>query len=175
MPTVTATAGQFPGLTSSPASSKTSQTSSGTATTGSSRAPGVGHGPGSLLGQYDAIDIASGYGISYDDPTKVLGTDSSASQDFRFSSDGTATYARFNFSGRAVILQAGQPADYESCTTDTRYVTDNKALTQLPKDAAFCVLGEGRVVLFQIKKVPDYNAASQYYEFAVTVWQAPTS
>ncbi|GLY68882.1 serine/threonine-protein kinase [Amycolatopsis taiwanensis] len=181
VPTVTATAGQFPGTSSSSSSSRTSEsetdseTATGTSTAASSRAPGVGNGPGSLLGRYDTIDIASGYGINYDQPTKVLATESSSNLDFTFSSAGSATYSNFNFSGRSVILQAGQPADYQSCTSDTRYVTDTSALTQLPKDAAFCVLGGGRVVLFQIKKVPDYDAASQYYEFALTVWQAPTS
>jgi len=149
-----------------------SQNSSATGTASPSSVPKVGTGPGSLLASYDSIDIAANYGISFNQPTKVVS----------YSSDTDLYYEQYlglrlpTSSGtRAVILDADAPATYDSCLSDTRYVTDYSAIDDLPTGAAFCVLTSGRVALVQIKGVPDSGAASQYYKIALTLWQGPST
>lgn len=160
----TTTTDEEPPTTSSRSSTSDTQPPS-TSGAGSS-VPKVGSGPGSVVGQFDAIDIAAGYGINFDEPTRPV----QSSGDLYFSG-----YTGLQVDGRAVVLEAGQPATYQTCTTDTRYVTDDKALSNLPKDAAFCVLDSGRVALVTIKKVPDSGAPSKYYQVALTLWQGPST
>jgi serine/threonine protein kinase len=152
--------------TTAPRPTTTSATPTSSSGSGSS-VPKVGSGPGSVVGEFPAIDIASGYGIKFDQPTRAV----ASSGNLRYEDD----YFGLQASGRAVILDAGQPATYQTCTTDTRYVTDNKAIGKLPPGAAFCVLDEGRVALVTIKKVPDRAAASKYYQVALTLWQGPST
>jgi serine/threonine protein kinase len=132
-----------------------------------SSVPRVGSGPGSLLGKFDSINLPAGHGIAFDQPTRVI---ESSSTDLYY-----YQYSGLSYDGKAIILDAGAPATYEGCTSDTRYVTNSSAITELPAGAAFCLLNSGRVALIEIKKVPDTQAASQYYEIAITLWQAPTS
>ena len=148
--------------TSSRPTTATSQSASGS----QSSVPSVGSGPGSVVGQFDAIDIAAGFGIKFDQPTLPV----EGSGDL-FNSE----YNGLRAEGRAVILEAGQAANYQTCTTDTRYVTSSEAIAKLPKGAAFCVLNSGRVALVTINKVPDGDAASKYYQVALTLWQGPST
>jgi hypothetical protein len=127
--------------------------------------PRVGSGPGSLIGQFDKIDIAQGYGIKFDQPTKTV----------QYTGDVYYGDGGLRVDDKAVILEAGEPATYESCTTDTRYTTASDALSHLPPGAAFCVLSSGNVGLVVVKKVPDQNAPSRYYEIALTLWQGPAT
>jgi serine/threonine protein kinase len=131
-----------------------------------SSVPSVGSGPGSVVGQFDAIDIAARFGIKFDEPTRPV----EDSGDLFYSE-----YRGLTADGRAVILEAGQPATYQTCITDTRYVTNSEAIAKLPAGAAFCVLNSGRVALVTIKKVPDSGAASKYYQVALTLWQGPST
>jgi serine/threonine protein kinase len=154
--------------TTEPAARTTTTTSakSSPTTSVSGSVPRVGSGPGSVVGQFDAINIASGFGIKFDQPTRAVEHTGNLYHD---------DYSGLQASGRAVILDAGQDATYETCTTDTRYVTDDRAIGKLPAGAAFCVIDDGRVALVTIKKVPDRGAPSRFYTVALTLWQGPST
>jgi serine/threonine protein kinase len=149
---------------------RTTEPTTESSTSAPSTVPKVGSGPGSKLGSYDSINIALGYAITFDQPTSVSADSSGDLYYYEYGSPPGLAH-----SGEAVILEAGVPATYQSCIEDTRYVTDDSAIASLPQGAAFCVLTSGRVALVQIKKVPDKQLPSQYYEIALTLWQGPSS
>jgi hypothetical protein len=160
------TSSEQPTGTTEPPSTGSSAPPSTSGSEPPSSTPRVGSGPGSLIGQFDKIDIAQGYGIKFDQPTKAI----QYTGDVYYSD-----YPGLQVDGKAVILDQGQPATYQTCTTDTRYTTAHDALSHLPPGSAFCVLSSGNVGLVQIKKVPDENAPSRYYEISLTLWQGPAT
>ncbi|MGH3860830.1 hypothetical protein [Actinokineospora sp.] len=69
-----------------------------------------------------------------------------------------------------MLLDDGQAGDHRTCTTDTRYALIPK-FENVAVGTKFCVLTSQRVALVEVRKAPDPDESSQYYQLAITIWR----
>lgn len=146
------------GAGSSPTDSSTSASPSSTVT------------PGTVLGAYVGIQLASGYSVNFmSDPYHpAAGTaDGPDTMGFFASSfvDG-----RF-YADRVAILDPTDTGSFTSCLNDTRYQHD-VLLTQITNGSSFCITtSTGHLVLVTVRRMPSSTDANPYAVLDVTVWQ----
>jgi hypothetical protein len=121
----------------------------------------------SYLGQYD-LNLSEGYGMILGDPARPILAGGKPDPDLWLTSAGNLFYNRN--ADRAVVLPGYAKPGYESCTTDTRYVS-NWYFPRFQGGEYFCVISSGRVGLFNVAKIPGSDNARQYYEFSLTLWR----
>ncbi|MEO3782066.1 protein kinase [Actinocorallia sp. B10E7] len=147
---------ETPGESTAPAGPSASDTN----------APGTTKPAGTFLGEHKGIDITNGYSIYFtDDPLRPKKLDWNSSGNYQgdlaFGTSGIAGESKFG------AIEAGQPADYETCHANTKYIEDG--LGSPAKGSMWCVYTDtGLLGIITVKSIDD-----DYLTIDLKVWQGP--
>lgn len=151
--------GDNPSGSSSPTGSSTS--SSGTSTVA----------PGSVIGTYVGIQLASGYSVNFLSDAYHPATGTADGPDTMGFFATSFVDGRF-YADRVAILDATDTGSFTSCLNDTRYQHD-VLLSQVAANSSFCITtGTGHLVLVTVRRMPSSTDANPYAVVDVTVWQS---
>lgn len=159
------------GPTGTPSSAGSDPTGSGSATggatSGSTSSTVV---PGTVLGAYVGIQLASGYSVNFlTDPYHPAAGTSNGTDTMGFFA-GSFVDGRF-YASRVAILAATDTGSFTSCLNDTRYQHD-VLLSQISVGSSFCITTDtGHLVLVTVRRMPSSTDANPYAVVDVTVWQ----
>lgn len=161
------------GAGSSPSATPSSEASNptgSTSVTDTSASTSSTVAPGTVLGTYVGIQLASGYSVNFlADPYHPAAGTSDGPDTMGFFA-GSFVDGRF-YADRVAILDATDTGSFTSCLNDTRYQRD-VLLSQISTGASFCVTtGTGHLVLVTVRRLPSSTDANPYAVLDVTVWQ----
>ena len=126
--------------------------------------------PGTTLGTYTGIQLASGYSIDFfHDPYHPVSGTSNGPDSMGFFAtsfvDGTF------YADRAAILDPQETGSYAVCVNDTRYQKD-VPLSKVSASSAFCIhTSTGHLVLVTVRRMPSSTDTNPYAVVDLTVWQ----
>jgi hypothetical protein len=170
-----ATSGTSSGASSSASSagSAPSPTDGSGSSAGSSSGSALGSStvaPGTVLGAYVGIQLASGYSVNFlTDPYHPSAGTSNGPDTMGFFA-GSFVDGRF-YADRVAILDPTETGSFTSCLNDTRYQHD-VLLSQIANGSSFCITtGTGHLVLVTVRRLPSSTDANPYAALDVTVWQ----
>ncbi|MEZ0110838.1 chemotaxis protein histidine kinase CheA [Catenulispora sp. EB89] len=157
----------IPSYTASGSSSN--PTASATPTNGSSSATSTVV-PGTVVGTYVGIQLASGYSVNFlSDPYHPAAGTANGPDTMGFFA-GSFVDGRF-YADRVAVLDQTDTGSFTSCLNDTRYQHD-VLLSQLSTSSSFCITtGTGHLVLVTVRRLPSSTDANPYAVLDVTVWQ----
>jgi len=157
----------IPSYTASGSSSN--PTASNTPTNGSTSGTST-VAPGTVLGTYVGIQLASGYSVNFlSDPYHPAAGTANGPDTMGFFA-GSFVDGRF-YADRVALLDPTDTGSFTSCLNDTRYQHD-VLLAQLSTSSSFCVTtGTGHLVLVTVRRLPSSTDANPYAVLDVTVWQ----
>jgi hypothetical protein len=126
--------------------------------------------PGTVLGAYVGIQLASGYSVNFlADPYHPAAGTANGPDTMGFFA-GSFVDGRF-YADRVAILDATDTGSFTSCLNDTRYQHD-VLLSQISTATSFCITtGTGHLVLVTVRRLPSSTDANPYAVLDVTVWQ----
>ena len=126
--------------------------------------------PGTVLGAYVGIQLASGYSVNFlADPYHPAAGTSNGPDTMGFFA-GSFVDGRF-YANRVAILDPTDTGSFTSCLNDTRYQHD-VLLSQISTGSSFCITtGTGHLVLVTVRRMPSSTDANPYAVLDVTVWQ----
>ncbi|WP_194920477.1 hypothetical protein [Catenulispora rubra] len=150
-------------------SSSSNPTASATPTNGSTSATST-VAPGTVLGTYVGIQLASGYSVNFlSDPYHPAAGTANGPDTMGFFA-GSFVDGRF-YADRVAVLDQTDTGSFTSCLNDTRYQHD-VLLSQLSTSSSFCITtGTGHLVLVTVRRLPSSTDANPYAVLDVTVWQ----
>ena len=150
-------------------SSSTNPTASATPTNGATSATST-VAPGTVLGTYVGIQLASGYSVNFlSDPYHPAAGTANGPDTMGFFA-GSFVDGRF-YADRVAVLDQNDTGSFTSCLNDTRYQHD-VLLSQLSTSSSFCITtGTGHLVLVTVRRLPSSTDANPYAMLDVTVWQ----
>jgi len=160
-------AGSSPSTTPSSEASNPTGSTSATDTSASNTSTVA---PGTVLGAYVGIQLASGYSVNFlADPYHPAAGTSNGPDTMGFFASSFVD-GRF-YADRVAILDATDTGSFTSCLNDTRYQHD-VLLSQISTGASFCITtGTGHLVLVTVRRLPSSTDANPYAVLDVTVWQ----
>ncbi|MYS79000.1 protein kinase [Streptomyces sp. SID5474] len=158
-PTSTSTATGAPSIAARPGESATAIATAG----------GVAEG-GVLFERQ--LDVPNGYcvGLSYTTTWKGSCGNQSAGVLY-FYGDGNYIQGQ-----EMVLLDPGQPSDFQTCVGETRYANNNQLpFTYLKVGSVICTKDatNGLVGTVRINEIPSTSGPSQYWKISMTVWRGP--
>ena len=126
--------------------------------------------PGTVLGTYVGIQLASGYSVNFlADPYHPTAGTANGPDTMGFFASSFVD-GRF-YADRVAILDPTDTGSFTSCLNDTRYQHD-VLLSQLAANSSFCITtGTGHLVLVTVRRLPSSTDANPYAVLDVTVWQ----
>ncbi|ACU73501.1 hypothetical protein Caci_4640 [Catenulispora acidiphila DSM 44928] len=170
-PSASGSGGVSSGPTGTPSGAGSDPTGSGSesggATSGSTSSTVV---PGTVLGAYVGIQLASGYSVNFlTDPYHPAAGTADGTDTMGFFA-GSFVDGRF-YASRVAILAATDTGSFTSCLNDTRYQHD-VLLSQIAVGSSFCITTDtGHLVLVTVRRMPSSTDANPYAVVDVTVWQ----
>ncbi|WP_106400050.1 serine/threonine-protein kinase [Actinocorallia populi] len=128
--------------------------------------PGTMKPAGTFLSEHKGIDITDGYSIYFtDDPLRPKKLDWNAygkyQGDLAFGGSGISGESKFG------AIEAGQPADYETCHANTKYIENG--LGSPAKGSIWCVYTDTDLLgIITVKSID-----ADYLTIDLKVWQGP--
>jgi hypothetical protein len=152
------------------ASSPSSNPTASTSATGGSASATSTVAPGTVLGTYVGVQLASGYSVNFlADPYHPAAGTANGPDTMGFFA-GSFVDGRF-YADRVALLDPTDTGSFTSCLNDTRYQHD-VLLAQLSTSSSFCITtGTGHLVLVTVRRLPSSTDANPYAVVDVTVWQ----
>ncbi|MFI6583988.1 protein kinase [Embleya sp. NPDC050493] len=119
------------------------------------------------------LDVPNGYcvGLSYTTTWKGGCSSQDTAGVLFFYNDGNYIQGK-----EMVLLDPGQPSDFQTCLGETRYATNNQLpFTYLKVGSVICTKDtkNGLVGTVRINEIPSTSGPSQYWKVSMTVWRGP--
>lgn len=166
--------------TAGPIHSSQPSSSSPTSATTSSSSPSISGSespsfsttasPGTTLGAYSNIQLASGYSVDFFNDTYHPVPGTSAGPDTMSFFASSFVDGRF-YADRVAILDPQDTGTFAACRNNTRYQHD-VLLSQVSAGTSFCVhTTTGHLALVTVRRMPSSTDANPYAVLDLTVWQ----
>lgn len=150
--------------------SSSNPTATGTSPTGSAGSASSTVSPGTVLGTYVGIQLASGYSVNFlADPYHPAAGTSNGQDTMGFFASSFVD-GRF-YADRVAVLDPTDTGSFTSCLNNTRYQHD-VLLSQVSTGSTFCITtGTGHLVAVTVRRMPSSTDANPYAVVDMTVWQ----
>lgn len=176
--------GQAVGPTSAPSAARTGAPT-GSATSTASGPPSIAARPGESATAVATaggvaeggvlferqLDVPNGYCVGLGYSSTWRGSCSLSAGIMYFYGDGNHIQGQ-----EMVLLDPGQPSDFQTCLGETRYANNNQLpFTYLKVGSVICTkdFANGLVGTIRINEIPTDSGPSQYWKVSMTVWRGP--